>query len=150
MQHIEHAHHVRRVMNRRYSTPITIEQLGAEVALSPQYLIRLFRRTFRQTPHQYLIRVRIARAKELLSQSDMSITDVCAEVGFESLGSFSTLFRKIAGVSPKVYRQRSQAIRKSVYVPLCACRLHGVTEPSEEGEPSLETPFRRANEGTAR
>lgn len=127
-------------MDRRYSTPITIEQLGAEMALSPHYLIRLFRRTFRQTPHQYLIRVRIARAKALLSQTDTSITDVCAEVGFESLGSFSTLFRKIVGVSPSVYRSRSQTIRRSVYVPLCACRLHGVPDAFEAGEvPAFET-----------
>lgn len=77
----------RHVMDRRYDTPLTIEALSREVALSPYYLIRVFRRAYRQTPHQYLVGRRIARAKELLRNSDLSITEICAAVGFESLGS---------------------------------------------------------------
>jgi AraC-like DNA-binding protein len=128
----ESAHLARRLLERGYTTPITIEQLSHEVALSPYYLIRLFRRTYQQTPHQYLIQLRITRAKELLSDSDLSITEICADVGFESLGSFSALFSKIVGISPSAYRQCSQTTRKSVGIPLCACWLHGIRDPLDQ------------------
>lgn len=132
MHHHEQAQLARRLLERGYATPITIEQLGHEVALSPYYLIRLFRRIYKQTPHQYLIHLRITRAKELLSHSDLSITEICASVGFESLGSFSALFRKIVGISPSAYRRSSQTIRKSGYIPLCACWLHGITDTLDQ------------------
>lgn len=128
VQRNEPARLARRLLDRGYATPITIEQLSQQVALSPFYLIRLFRRTYRQTPHQYLIQVRIARAKELLSGSDLSITDICAEVGFESLGSFSALFRKTVGLSPSTYRRRSQTRQNEVCIPLCVCLLHGIDD----------------------
>lgn len=122
------AHLARRLLDQGYTTPITIEQLSDHVALSPYYLIRLFRRVYKQTPHQYLIQLRITRAKELLSSSDRSVTEICADVGFESLGSFSALFRKTAGISPSAYRRSSQKTRKPVYIPLCACLLHGIDD----------------------
>lgn len=128
MQHNEQARLARRLLDRGYAAPITIEQLSHEVALSPYYLIRLFRRTYQQTPHQYLIQLRITRAKELLSSSDLSITEICADVGFESLGSFSALFHKTVGISPSAYRRSSQTLRKSAYIPLCACLLHGIRD----------------------
>ena len=122
----------RRLLNRHYTTQITIRQLSLEVALSPYYLIRLFRRVYRQTPHQYLIQVRIDRAKELLSSTDLNITEICAEVGFESLGSFSALFRKTVGISPSAYRRSSQACQKSAYIPLCICRLNNIPDTPDE------------------
>lgn len=112
-------------------TAISIAQLSDEVALSPYHLIRLFRRVYRQTPHQYLIQVRIAKAKDLLIHSDMSITEICAVVGYESLGSFSALFYKTVGLSPRAYRARRKSIRNTRYVPLCACFLHGISDSSE-------------------
>jgi AraC-like DNA-binding protein len=122
----------RRLLEQGYATPITIQHLSHEVALSPYYLIRLFRRIYKQTPHQYLIQVRISRAKELLSHSDLSITEICADVGFESLGSFSALFSKTVGISPSAYRRSSQTIRKSAYIPLCTCLLHGLHDTPDE------------------
>lgn len=129
MYHHKQAQLARRLLDQGYATPITIEQLSDRVALSPYYLIRLFRRTYKQTPHQYLIRLRITRAKELLSGSDLSITEICADVGFESLGSFSALFRKTVGISPSAYRRSSQSIQRSAYIPLCVCLLHGIADP---------------------
>jgi len=128
----EQARLARRLLDRGYATPITIKQLSREVALSPYYLIRLFRRTYKQTPHQYLIHVRITRAKALLSSTDLSITEICADVGFESLGSFSALFTRIAGISPSAYRRSSQTIRQSLYIPLCACLLHGIPDTLDQ------------------
>jgi AraC-like DNA-binding protein len=116
------------MLDRSYDAPITIEELSREVALSPYYLIRAFRRAYKQTPHQYLVGQRIARAKELLRNSDLSITEICAAVGFESLGSFSTLFRKVAGLSPRAYRLSSQPTPIPAYIPFCACLLHGIED----------------------
>jgi AraC-like DNA-binding protein len=121
----------RLLLDRRYDTPITIEDLSREVALSPYYLIRAFRRVYRQTPHQYLVGQRIARAKELLRNSDLSITEICAVIGFESLGSFSTLFRKAAGISPSAYRASTQPTSTRMYIPLCVCMLHGIEDQSD-------------------
>lgn len=121
----------RLLLDRRYDAPITIEDLSREVALSPYYLIRAFRHVYKQTPHQYLVGQRVARAKELLRNSDLSITEICVAVGYESLGSFSTLFRKVAGVSPSAYRTSSQPTPNPTYIPFCVCLLHGIKDQPE-------------------
>jgi AraC-like DNA-binding protein len=121
----------RRLLDRHYDTPITIEQLSREAALSPFHLIRLFRRIYRQTPHQYLVQQRISKAKELLRTTDLPITEICMAVGFESLGSFSTLFSKVAGISPSAYRLSVQATPKPAYIPLCVCLIHNI-DPSTD------------------
>lgn len=128
----EQAHLARQLLDQGYATPITIKQLSQEVALSPYYLIRLFRRIYHQTPHQYLTQLRITKAKALLSSTDLSITEICADVGFESLGSFSALFRKLVGVSPSAYRRHSPTLRQSVYIPLCVCHLHGIPDTLDQ------------------
>lgn len=121
----------RQYLERRYHTPITVEDVSREVALSPYYLIRVFKDTYNQTPYQYLVDLRIAKAKELLRNSDLSITDICASVGYNSLGSFSTLFRKSTGVSPRAYRTNSQPTPHPSYIPLCVCLLHDLQEQPE-------------------
>ena len=120
------------VLDRSYSEPITIEDLSREVALSPFHLIRSFRHVYKKTPHQYLVGQRIAKAKELLRNSEMSVTDICMEVGFESLGSFSTLFRKVVGLAPSAYRVSCNPNLPPAYIPFCVCLLHGI-----EDEPDL-------------
>ena len=124
----EQAYQARCLLDRVYDTPITIEQLSREVALSPYHLIRVFRRVYKLTPHQYLMQKRITKAKELLCNTDISVTEICVIVGFESLGSFSALFRKIAGVSPSFYRNNRQATAQSNYIPLCVCLLLGIND----------------------
>jgi AraC-like DNA-binding protein len=116
------------LLDRHYDTRMTIEDLGRAVALSPYYLIRAFKHAYKQTPHQYLVARRIARAKDLLRNSDLSVTEICAAVGFESLGSFSTLFRKAAGVSPRAYRSSSRPAPSAPYIPFCVCLLHGIDD----------------------
>ena len=102
----------RTLLERNYDAPMTIDDLSREVAISPYHLIRSFRDIYNQTPHQYLMGQRIARAKELLRNTDLSITEICVAVGYESLGSFSSLFRKVAGISPSAYRDSSQPTAK--------------------------------------
>ena len=94
--------------------------------------LRLFRSTFDQTPHQYLVQRRIERAKALLAAGDLSITEVCFAVGFQSLGSFSALFHRCAGYPPKEYRAR---VFGSIYlprrfVPACFLTMLGSVAPA--------------------
>ncbi len=117
----------RAYLDANYTSAITIHGVSREVALSPYHFIRLFYRAYKQTPHQYLIQRRIDRAKELLHSSDLSITDICLEVGFESLGSFSTRFRKATGLSPSDYRKNATKPARNAYIPLCVCLMHGVS-----------------------
>lgn len=119
--HQERLRIARRLIDVRYHTPLTLEQISSEAGFSPYHFIRLFRATYRQTPHQYLMQQRIDRAKDLLRSTDMPIHEICYTVGFESLGSFSTLFRRIAGLSPGAYRKWStpRTVDKPAYIPLC-------------------------------
>ena len=86
----------------------TIEELARELRISPFHFIRQFETVFGVTPHQYRIQVRLDRAKHLLAARDLSVTDVCMEVGFSSLGSFSTLFTRRFGEPPSAFRRRVQ------------------------------------------
>ena len=84
----------------------TIEQLAREVRISPFHFIRRFEAVFGVTPHQFRIASRIELAKALLARGEHSVTEVCMEVGFSSLGSFSTLFAQRVGETPSAYRRR--------------------------------------------
>jgi AraC-like DNA-binding protein len=89
--------------------PVTIRDAAAAAAMSPFHFIRRFQALFGDTPHQLHTRARIERAKRLLALTDRSVTAVCFDVGFSSLGSFSTLFRQRVGASPSAYRARLRA-----------------------------------------
>jgi AraC-like DNA-binding protein len=92
----------------------TIDELARAVQISPFHFIRQFEAVFGVTPHQFRIQSRLDLAKELLAKGQHSVTDVCMEVGFSSLGSFSTLFARRVGESPSSYRRR---VRAMVQVP---------------------------------
>lgn len=89
---------------------VRVEQAAKQAALSPYHFIRLFKATFGTTPHRLLIDARLDRAKQLLVTADLSVTQVCLEVGFASLGSFSALFARRVGTPPAAYRRRVQAL----------------------------------------
>jgi AraC-like DNA-binding protein len=92
----------------------TIDELAREVRISPFHFIRQFEAVFGVTPHQFRIQSRVELAKRLLARGQHSVTDVCMEVGFSSLGSFSTLFTTRVGEPPSAYRRR---MRTLVQVP---------------------------------
>jgi AraC-like DNA-binding protein len=94
----------------------TIEELAREVGISSFHFIRQFEAVFGVTPHQYRIQVRLDRARYLLAASPASVTEICMEVGFSSLGSFSTLFTRRFGEAPTAYRRR---IRTADLMPGC-------------------------------
>lgn len=90
--------------------PPSIEAVAREVAISPFHFIRIFDAVFGATPHQFRMRSRLDRAKQLLAAGDRSVTEVCMEVGFSSLGSFSLLFTRRVGATPSAYRRRMRAL----------------------------------------
>src|SRR5688572_16644855 len=94
--------------------PLAIDEVAREAAMSRFHFIRQFNALFGDTPHQFRIRARLDRARHLLALSNHSVTDVCMEVGFSSLGSFSELFARRVGVRPSEYRRHA---RRMVAVP---------------------------------
>ena len=104
----------RDAIDRDYKLPLDVAGLAAVAHVSEAHFIRSFKRTFGETPHRYLQRRRIERAMYLLRTTDRTVTDVCMEVGFSSLGSFSSLFSRRLGEAPSAYQRR---IRTSVQVP---------------------------------
>jgi AraC-like DNA-binding protein len=90
--------------------PLTIDEVAREAAMSPFHFIRQFSALFGDTPHQFRIEARLDRAKRLLAFGNHSVTDVCMEVGFSSLGSFSDLFSRRVGMPPSAYRRRARTM----------------------------------------
>jgi AraC-like DNA-binding protein len=88
----------------------SIADLAREVQISPFHFIRQFEAVFGVTPHQFRIQTRLDAAKHLLAMGHHSVTDVCMEVGFSSLGSFSALFTRRVGETPSAYRRRVRAM----------------------------------------
>jgi AraC-like DNA-binding protein len=84
---------------------IDLNKIARQAYFSPYHFLRLFKKIYNRTPHQYLTERRMDRAKELLKKYDSTVTSVCYEVGFKSLGSFSTLFTKYVGVSPLEFQK---------------------------------------------
>jgi AraC-like DNA-binding protein len=119
----------RDVMDRDYAKPLDIPSLARVALASEFHFIRVFRDTFGETPHRYLQRRRVERAMFLLRETDRSVTEICFDVGFSSLGSFSRTFSRIVGEPPTTYRWRANDLRA---VP--ACFMKAWTRPSSFGE----------------
>ncbi len=101
-----HLLRVRDLIDRAYAAPLDVPALARSAHISEAYFSRSFKAAFGETPHQYLLRRRMERAKALLRTGELSVTEVCLAVGFTSLGSFSTQFRRFVGESPTAYRNR--------------------------------------------
>ena len=96
----------RDAMDRAYAEPLDVPTLARIASVSEAHFIRTFRATFGETPNRYLQRRRVERAMWLLRSTDRSVTDICMDVGFASLGTFSRVFREIVGEPPSAYRRR--------------------------------------------
>src|SRR6476660_6902122 len=118
----------RDAMDRAYAEPLDVRSVAAVAHVSEAYFSRSFRVVFGETPHRYLQRRRVERAMFLLRETERSITDICLDVGFGSLGTFSRTFREIVGESPTDYRKRSEIKA----VPTCFAMTW--TRPSSFGE----------------
>jgi AraC-like DNA-binding protein len=107
-------------MDREYARPLDVPALARAALMSPAHFSRQFRAAYGETPYGYLMTRRIERAMALLRRGDLSVTEVCMEVGCTSLGSFSSRFTEIVGESPSAYRARSHAA--SANVPPCVAK----------------------------
>ena len=94
----------RDAMDRAYAQPLDIPALARVASVSPAHFIRTFRAVFGETPHRYLQRRRVERSMFLLRETERSVTDVCFDIGFTSLGTFSRTFSEIVGETPSHYR----------------------------------------------
>lgn len=99
---------VRDRIDREYAKPLDVDALARGVNLSAGHLSREFRRAYGESPYSYLMTRRIERAMALLQRGDLSVTEVCFEVGCSSLGTFSTRFTELVGVPPSVYRRQAR------------------------------------------
>ena len=107
-------------MDREYASPLDVEALARTAVMSSGHFSRSFREAYGETPYSYLMTRRIERAMTLLRRGDLSVTDVCFEVGCSSLGTFSTRFTELVGESPSAYRVRDHSWMKDL--PACLVR----------------------------
>jgi len=109
----------RDTMDRAFAQALDVPSLARVAHVSPAHFSRQFRETFGETPHRYLQRRRIERAMELLRETERSVTDICFDVGFGSLGTFSRTFRAVVGESPSSYRMRFTGDGARLRAPAC-------------------------------
>lgn len=131
-------------MHERFAEPLTNDVLAREAGLSSYHFLRMFHEVFGVTPRQYLTRVRLEQAKQRLVRDQSSVTQVCFDVGFSSVGSFSTLFRRHTGASPRGWLRdvrRVVALPHGwplLYVP--ACFLRRFADLGGDGPQSWRSP----------
>jgi AraC-like DNA-binding protein len=112
------------LIDARYREPLDIQTLARVAHLSSAHFSREFRRTFGETPHQYLLTRRLERATALLRNTDHSVADICLEVGLTSVGSFTTSFRRVYGVTPTAYRRAHPPAAARARVPTCVLQAY--------------------------
>jgi AraC-like DNA-binding protein len=120
----------RDAMDRDFAQPLDVARLAQIAHVAEAHFIRTFKATFGETPHRYLQRRRVERAMFMLRETDASITEICLDVGFVSLGTFSRTFTAIVGETPTDYRRRGTPI----HAPTCFAMAW--TRPSSFGEAS--------------
>ena len=138
-QHLRDLTVLRRVrdrIDREYAQPLDVEALARGAHMSAGHLSRQFRLAFGESPYSYLMTRRIERAMALLRRGDLSVTEVCFDVGCSSLGTFSTRFTELVGVSPSAYRRH--ASREMAGMPPCVAKQ--VTRPIRNREAPLAEP----------
>lgn len=121
---------VRDRIDREYAEPLDVEALARGVNMSAGHLSRRFRAAYGESPYAYLMTRRIERAMALLRRGDLSVTEVCFDVGCSSLGTFSTRFTELVGVPPSVYRREAGGGPEG----LPACVSKQVTRPVRNRE----------------
>jgi transcriptional regulator GlxA family with amidase domain len=109
----------RDLMDRRFAESLDLDRLAAEAGLSKFHFARAFKDAYRETPANYLSRRRVERAKDLLRAANLTVTEVCLLVGFASLGSFSSRFSELVGISPREYQRRNAELGGPPPIPGC-------------------------------
>lgn len=123
-----HLLRARDLADARYADAIYVEDMARAAGLSRAHFSRAFQRTFGESPHRYLLTRRLERAAALLRSTDRTVIDVCFLVGLESVGSFTTSFGRMFGVSPRAYRAAHPPASNLARVPACIVRAHARPE----------------------
>jgi AraC-like DNA-binding protein len=131
-----HLLRARDLADARYYEPLRVEDLASAAGLSRAHFSREFRAAFGESPHTYLLTRRLERAAALLRSTDRSVADVCLSVGLQSIGSFTTSFKRTYGVSPTAYRAAFPSPAEGALVPACVVRFYGRPQHSTFGEDS--------------
>ncbi|MBM7092268.1 helix-turn-helix transcriptional regulator [Streptomyces sp. S12] len=126
---------VRDRIDREYARPLDVEALAQGVHMSAGHLSRQFRLAYGESPYSYLMTRRVERAMALLRIGELSVTEVCFEVGCASLGTFSTRFTELVGMPPSVYRR--EAARATAGIPSCVAKQ--VSRPVRNREARTRT-----------
>jgi AraC-like DNA-binding protein len=134
----------RDAMDRAYAEPLDVRAVAAVAHISEAHFSRSFRAVFGETPHRYLQRRRVERSMFLLRETDRSVTDICLDVGFSSLGTFSRTFRQIVGESPSHYRLGHGPIVAPNCVQLAAMRPRAEARDVAGGETARSSSFGEA------
>ena len=108
-----------------FAEPLDVADLARAAGLSPAHFSREFRATFGESPHAYLLTRRLERAATLLTTTDRSVAEICFEVGLQSLGSFTTSFKRTYGLSPAAFRAAHPSAASRALVPACIVRAYG-------------------------
>jgi AraC-like DNA-binding protein len=124
---------VRDRIDRDYAEPLDVEALARGAHMSAGHLSRQFKLAYGESPYSYLMTRRIERAMTLLRRGDLSVTDVCFTVGCSSLGTFSTRFTELVGVSPSTYKREAAAATAGM--PACVAKQ--VTRPVRNREAAV-------------
>lgn len=107
------------LVDARYREPLDVGALARAARLSPAHFSREFKRAFGESPHQYLLNRRLERAAALLRSTDRSVADICFTVGLRSVGSFTTSFGRVFGMSPTAYRATHPPAATRARIPTC-------------------------------
>jgi len=108
----------------RYSEPLDVDDMARAAGLSKAHFSREFRRTFGESPHSYLLTRRLERAAGLLRNTDHSVAEICMSVGLQSVGSFTTSFKRMYGKTPTAYRAEFPPASLHARVPACVVRFY--------------------------
>ena len=126
LANLAHLRRARDLMDREYARPLDVAELARAALMSTAHFSRQFRATYGETPYAYLMTRRIERAQALLRRGDLSVTEVCLEVGCTSLGSFSARFTELVGQTPTAYRARDH----SALAKVSGCVAKDATRPT--------------------
>jgi AraC-like DNA-binding protein len=120
-----HLQRAKDLADARYAEALTVEDMAAAAGLSRAHFSREFRRAFGVSPHAYLLTRRLERAAALLRATDHAVADVCFSVGWSSVGSFTTSFTRMYGLSPAAYRAAHPPAAAYALIPACVLRAYG-------------------------
>lgn len=123
-----HLLRARDLADARYAEPLEVDDLARAAGLSKAHFSREFRRTFGESPYVYLLTRRLERAAALLRNTDHSVAEICLEVGLQGVGSFTTSFKRMYGMTPTAYRAAAPPASAHARVPACIVRAYARPE----------------------